>query len=135
MPSVRGAIIELLRADAELVAMLPDDEHIYHRTAPQDSQPPFIIISKQDGRPTYTFGDHHNGSLWTVKGICRGMDSTPADDLDERIRAVLQDAELDLDGRTTLWFRFEEDVDFGELEEGAIIHHVGAMYRLIDQPD
>jgi hypothetical protein len=132
--SVRGAIIEILRADSELVDMLPDDEHIYHRTAPQDADAPFVILHKQAGTPEYSFADYHDSEIYTVKGVDRGGDSLTADALDERIRTLLHDAELDIEGYGTLYCRRESDVDYGEVEEGAIIHHVGAQYRILKQP-
>lgn len=131
--TVRAAIVKVLRDNAALIALLPDDEHVYHRSAPQDADYPFVILSKQSGSPEYTFADWHDNELWTVKGVARAGSAVEADDLDKAIKAALQDAELEIDGQATLLCRRDEDVNYGEIEEGTQVHHAGAMFRILHQ--
>jgi hypothetical protein len=137
VPSGGQTIEQLLQVGADIDGF-PAKEHIYHRSAPQDVEFPIITISLQSGITSYAFGDgpssRMNNETWTIKGICRGLDSDPADRLDVRCFELLQDYELPVTGLETMWFRREEDVNYGEREEGAIIHHVGAMYRLLTEP-
>jgi Protein of unknown function (DUF3168) len=141
--SVREAIFALLVNDAALVALLPDAEHIYHRSSPQDVDFPMVVLQKQSGITSYAFGTSESArfgnEIWTVKGVDRGLSSERAEELDAAIFVALQDKRLEdppasLAGITTMWFRREEDINYGEREEGAIIHHVGAMYRLLTEP-
>jgi len=146
--SVRLAIVKLIRDDIDADPEgfwgdieFPDNEHVYHRSAPQDVDFPMVIVARQAGAPMYSFGTgpscFFENDLWTIKGVDRGLSSEKAEFIDERLFTILQDQELDLSGmdppRETMWFRREEAVDYGEREEGAVIHHVGAMYRLFTE--
>lgn len=135
--NTRQAIYDRLANDAELVALLEAGggaDAIHYRVAPQDATYPAVIFFQQAGTPEYTFGDHHDDELWTVKAVDRRESPLRAEGINERLRAVLQDAPLDIEGQATLWFRREQDVDYGEGEPGAIVHHIGASYRLLKQP-
>ena len=132
--TVRHAIIEQLRLDAELLDLLATPQSIYYRVAPQTARFPLVVLFKQAGRPEYTFADHHDDELWTVKAVSREHTPEDAEAIDERLRAVLHDAPLDIEGYALLYCRREQDIDYGEIEEGAVIHHIGATYRIYKEP-
>ena len=135
---IRMAIFNVLIGDPELQGLCSAPDAIFHRTAPQDAVYPFVLLDKQSGMVDYTFGTGPSSmledQLWLVKGVDRDDSSAVAEALDERARALLQDAELVIEGYTPLWFRRESDLSYGEVEKGEMIHHVGALYRLYAQP-
>lgn len=134
-PTVRHAITSVLLADTELTDMLSEPEAVYHRVAEQSAVTPFVILQKQSGIPRYSLGGGPNNfyedELWTVKAVDIALTAEIAEAIDVRLRALLHDAPLDVEGTDTLWCRREQDVDYGEIEEGTIVHHVGAMYRVL----
>jgi len=138
--SVRTAIVEVLAADSGVVALLPTFQgfpSIFHYAAPQDAAMPFILVHQQSGIVEYSFGDgldHLDDEVWTVKAIDRNDTPENAEAIDRAVRAALHDAALDVAGYGTLWCRREGDVYLGEVEEGELIAHVGAMYRIIKEP-
>jgi hypothetical protein len=135
--NVRKAITEVLLADGPLSTLLnatAENPAIWHRTAPQDAPMPFVLLFKQAGTPSYTFGDLHEDEVWTVKAVDRETSADTVEAIDERLRALLADAPLAIDGNTVLWCRREEDVSLNDVEEGVIYHQEGAMYRIIREP-
>jgi len=129
--SVRDAIWETLTADATLVGYLGDDNGVYHRTAPQEATFPFVLFHKQAGHPEWTFGDHHNDELWTIKAVDNHASADVAEAIYAHIEDALHDAPLEVDGYGLIYCRREIDVDYGEHEEGIVIHHIGAQYRIM----
>ena len=91
----------------------------------------FSVNGRELPAGVYAITAEHSTML--IKGVSRGLGSDEADAIDERLQVILQDAALDIDGKDVLWFRREEDVDYGEREQGETVHHVGAMYRLLTQ--
>ena len=134
--TVRRAIVELLQADAPLMALLPSVESIYHQAAPQEDEEgrgafPFILIQKQGGTPDYSFGSLHEDEEWLVRAVDRDDSADVVDELALEIDRVLHDGALDVDDYDTLWFRRLRDFEMSEMEPGAVIHHKGANYSLI----
>jgi hypothetical protein len=135
--TVRHAIFETLLADAQFVALLSAPDAVYHRVAPQDARFPFVIVHKQAGIPVWAFSDGDDATdseLWTVKAVDRDSSANTTEALQGRIRTLLHDAPLEVDDYAVLFCRRERDVDYGEVEEGNVIHHLGDQYRVMKEP-
>jgi hypothetical protein len=135
MDGVRVAIRAQLTADATLTALLSTAGAIFHRVAPRDAVPPYVIFDRQAGTEKETFGgEAGEGQVWLVKGICRGLDAGPAEAIDARVKTTLNLAELVVDGKPVQSVRRESRVEFGEADGAEQFHHVGALYRVDVQP-
>ena len=109
---------------------------IYYGVAPQAASFPFVVFSKQDGRPTETFGDPSafENDIWMVRGTDRGTDRQAADTaeaIQARVAALLNDAAISISGSTVMYLRRQSDMDFAETDEGVQYHHAGSLYRLV----
>jgi hypothetical protein len=135
---VRQALRDRLAADSDLLGLLATPESIYHRQAPQDAETPYVIFARQDGRRDLTFGSHIQWDKWLVKAVTRTekgyQAQARAEEIDARIEALLDQAKLNIEGRSHLYLRRESDVDFPEPDGTASYRHVGGIYGLATEP-
>jgi hypothetical protein len=134
MNPVRAALYSRLSGDATLTGLLSAQAAIYHQIAPQDAAYPLIVFQRQDGRPDWTFGDHMQRDLWTVRAIDRATSASDAEAIADRIDVLLNDAPLVVNGRALLYLRRESDVDFSEQDGADTLRHVGGVYRVVTDP-
>lgn len=136
--TLRAAIYQRLHDDSELRGLLGQPDGIYHRTAPVKTKVPYIIIHKQTGNPSWTFGgrrvDHLQQERWLVKAVCSGGTASPAEAVADRVDELLHDASLALDDALVLACLRVSDVDYGETSGPDRYHHVGAVYRIDTDP-
>jgi hypothetical protein len=106
---------------------------IYHQLAPSNAPHPFVIFQKQAGNPTETFGDPDalETDVWLVKAVDKNTSADPAEAIQARLIALLNDAVLSISGHDLKYLRRESDVEFPELEDGVRYVHAGALFRLI----
>lgn len=131
---VRKALYDKLVATTGLTGQLSSPTAIYHRRAPVDADPPFVIFHRQSGRSRWTFRTSWRDELWLIKGVCRGRSATDAEEIDAAIEAALNDAVLAVTGYTHLLLRRTNAVDYGEDDGAETFHHCGGLYRLAVQP-
>lgn len=141
--AVQRALYGKLAADTTLNALLHSPpqgyaKSIYDREAPEAALFPYVIIDKQSGTPTDTMGKAGaiERDVWQVKGVDRNpADSTPVLRISDRIKDLLNDAELSIQGADHLLLRRLRDIDYpDETVQGTIYRHCGALFRLIHAP-
>jgi hypothetical protein len=137
---VRRAIYGKLAGDTTLTNLLGTpatgfSKSIYHAEAPAGAGFPFIILNKQSGIPTDTFGtpSAFEDDIWLVKGIDRSTTADTAEAIAARVKALLNDATLTISGATHLYLRRQSDVEYLETAEGVRYAHSGSLYRLVYQ--
>lgn len=135
MPSpspTRKALYELLSGDSDLSSIATGG--VYHRVAPENTEPPYVIFHRQAGTEVWSMTDAFKNELWLVKGVSRGGSASLAEDIDIRCEELLNDAALSISDSTLLYLRRESTVDYGQADSGEMIHHVGGLYRCFRQP-
>lgn len=136
--ATRRAIYGKLAGDSTLNALLGApatgySKAIYDGNAPQGASFAYVILNRQDGRPTYAFTTvpAYEQDIWLVKAIDRGPTADNAEAIAARLNALLTDGVLSISGATQLYLRRESDVDYQEVENAVKVHHVGSLYRLL----
>lgn len=125
MNPVRVALANALKEDAGLKKLATG---VHHRKAPKGSVLPYVVFHKASGVPTWSFGGPPiDRDVWLVKGVGTRDD---AEAIDERCKAVLNGASLDIEGKAHQDLRHISDVDYDEEIKGERIDHVGAEYKL-----
>lgn len=133
MDPVRVAIRSHLAADATLKGLLSAGDAIYHAFAPETSEYPYAIFNRMSGTPVWamTSTPALRSELWLVKGVTRGNQADAAEAIDSRCDELLNDAPLEITGRTLLYIRRESDMPaYNEVDSGEAIFHVGGLYRV-----
>jgi hypothetical protein len=132
----RRALYGKLSGDSTLNALLATppagwSKSIYYQVAPEGATTPFVILSKQSGTPTESFGDPSalENDIWLIKAVDSGsVDNAEA--VQARIATLLNDATLSISGATLLYLRRQSDVDYSEVANGVVYRHAGSLYRL-----
>jgi hypothetical protein len=135
---VRRALYGKLSGDTTLNGLLAAPatgyaKAIYHQQAPSNAPHPFVIFQKQAGNPTETFGDPSalETDVWLVKAIDKNTSADPAEAIQARVIALLNDATLSISGHDLKYLRRESDVEYPEVSDGVQYKHAGALFRLI----
>lgn len=136
--AVRRALYGKLSGDTTLNSYLGTppagkSKNIWHQTAGEGAEFPYVIFNKQSGTPAYTFKTGHaflDNEVWLVKGVDHNMDSDPVDNIASRLDALLTDGTISISGAVHLYLRRESDVEYAETADGELIRHAGALYRL-----
>ncbi len=132
---IRAALVGRLLATGSVTSKLGAANNVFHRVAPANAVPPYIVLHRQAGTDEWAFaGAALEHDLWTVKAICRGTASTAADEIAAAITAALNDAPITVTGYALLQLRRVSKVDYGERSDGEQWHHVGAIFKLDAQP-
>lgn len=127
---VATAIYARLSGDSDLQALLAEPDAIYHEQAPQGSKAPYVVFQLLSGVEQWTFGEGNERAIWLVKGICRGEDPTPAEEIDERCKALLHRQKIPVpEGRPITVLR-ESRVAYPEPGDGELVRHRGAKYLI-----
>lgn len=136
--ATRRAIYGKLAGDSTLNALLGApaanySKAIYDGNAPAGASFPFVILNRQDGRPTYAMATvpAFETDIWMVKGVDRSDSADTAEAIAARLNTLLTDGVLSISGASLLYLRRESDVDFQEVEDGRKYQHVGSLYRLL----
>lgn len=132
---IRVALVQRLLATPAVTSLLGVSNGVFHRVAPRNAPPPYVVLHRQAGTDSWTFnGAPLERDLWTIKAICRGSESEQADAIAAAVTVALNDAPLAIDGYALLYLRRESKIDYGEVSDGEQFHHVGALYRLDADP-
>jgi hypothetical protein len=136
--ATRRAIYGKLAGDGTLNALLGTpatgyNKSIYHGSAPTGAQYPFVLMNKQDGRPTEAMGDPSalEQDIWLVKAVDRDDTADRSEAISERVKALLNDASLSISGASLLYLRRQSDVEYEEDTDGVVFQHAGSLYRLV----
>jgi hypothetical protein len=133
MNAVKRGIRAKLAGDTGLTTALGGTA-IYEALAPQGTDPPYVIYNKQSGAPKYTLGGSaFENQTYMVKVVTEAASMASAGSIHERVNGALTDGALTLTGRTQLYLRRENDVEYVETTDGKRFNHSGALYRVITQ--
>ena len=132
MNAVKAALFNALKTDSTITTALGGTA-IYADLAPQETNPPYVLISKQASTPRYTFADQYEDQVYLVKCVAEGSSMRFAGSVAERIDTVLTDGALTVTGRSQMYLRREADVEFPEVTDGKRFNHSGATYRVQTQ--
>lgn len=129
--AVKAALWSKLANDGTLNAMLAGSQYVFDGMAPQETARPYIIFQIVSGVPSHSFsGRVYDNDLILVKGLTDGFSTVAAGQIAERIDTLLDDGTLSISGRTLLYMRRDDDVEYAETTgEGVRINHSGAQYR------
>jgi hypothetical protein len=137
--AVRRAIYGKLAGDTTLTNLLGTpptgvSKSIYHENAAQGARFPYVIFFKASGVPRYAIGAlAMDNETWTIKGVDKSGSADTADGIATRLDALLTDGTISISGKTQLYLRREDDVEYEEVIDGVRYKHSGARYRLVYQ--
>jgi hypothetical protein len=128
---IKAALYAKLTGDATLSGLLSAGDAVYDGIAPIESNFPYVIVQKMDGRPQYTFSQRaFDTHVFLVKGVTKGATARRAGEIAARIDALLTDGALTISGGSLLYCRREQDVDYPDHDGGDVFRHCGATYKL-----
>lgn len=128
--AVREAIKSKLATDGTLAGLAT--EGIFSDLAPSNTDTPYVIFSKQDGRYQHVFeGTSLNPQLYLVKGVSRKKATAEA--IDARCRQLLHRGTLNITGYELKSILIVSDVEYTETPENERFDHVGAIYRIVTE--
>lgn len=131
MLEIRKALVALLEADAELMALAPGG--VWFGTADEGTPFPYVLVDKSSGTHKFAFqGNPLDWDMWIVKGVGVVED---AEKIDKRCRKLLTDAELLPEGTAVKYLRPESDINYPEVVDGERYQHVGANYRITSEEE
>ncbi len=129
MRALDAAIRTRLSGDATLVALATGGIHRF--VIPDATANPAVVFGQQSGVPEYTHTREAVKSLlYLVKGVSKSLSPDIAAQIDARCRTLLQDVALTVAGYTTIYCRYDSDIEFIEEINGVVWQHVGALYRV-----
>ena len=132
---IRAAIVARLNGTPAVASRLAAVNNVFHRVAPANAVPPYIVLHRQAGTDDWTFdGPALEHDLWTVKAVGRGPQSNQADEISAAITVALNDAPITVTGYALLQLRRVSKVDYGEKSDGEQWHHVGGLFRVDVDP-
>lgn len=138
---IRRAIYGRLSGDTTLTGLLASppvgySKSIFYQQAPENAAYPFIVLSKQSGVPTDTFtqAGAFETDVWLVKAIDHAESADVAEQIQDRLRTLLNDAPLSISGQGLMALRRQSDVDYSEVADGERYIHAGSLFRVIFQP-
>lgn len=133
-------MIESLRVDQWLFQILSNDsilrnfvnDRIYGYLAPQKSDLPFIIFSKQSGVDIRGVGPSRIMSdlLYQVKVVDYGRSPQKSKNIGDRLDVLLQGASGTLNDGTILMCVREQIIEYIEFVDGIPLHHLGGLWRI-----
>ncbi len=140
--AIRRAIYGKLAGDTTLTAMLATppsgySQSIFHQVAPKGAGHPYVIFQQQSETPVHAMkggASVFSSELWLLKAVDHSGSSDAADEIDGRIKALLNDGALSISGASLMYLRRESGVEYPEVIDGEIYRHRGALYRVISQP-
>src|SRR5690606_3493511 len=126
---VNKAIRNALRFDAQLLSL--GSTGVFDSSAPESQDLPVVVFTKVGGDHSYTLG----GPAWQthtfdIKGISQTTKDL-AEQLDNRIAAILNLTKPTLDNGTVLDFRRVADISYVERNSGTTYYHVGGTYEVM----
>lgn len=103
----------------------------YNGIAPQTANTPYVVFSQQSGIGEWTFEDRsHKSTLYLVKAVGQGHSKAAPSAMSDRFDTLLNDKPLTLTGWRCDRIRREQDIEYAEVNQGVIYHHIGGLYRI-----
>jgi hypothetical protein len=125
---VRVALAEILEEDKTLMGLV---KGVFFKERDKDVGFPIVIFHKSSGVPTWAFdGPPMDRDVWLVKGVGPRIQ---AEGIDKRVKEVLRNATLHIEGKAHQDIRQMSDVDFDEIVDGERVDHVGAEFRIYSE--
>lgn len=141
--AVRKALYNKLSGDGTLNGYLGGTANGYYRAiyfeqAPQGAGFPCVIFSRSSGVPVFqTFGTtapafETDTEVWMFKAVDQSTMAGTAELISARMTELLHGAPPTITaGSAILYVRRESDIQYSEVTDGSIYHHVGSLYRVI----
>jgi len=111
---------------------------VFHRQAPENAAPPYVVFGKQSRVPERVIGGGAvawEDALYLVKAVVESPSALLAGSIAARIDQTLDQAALTVTDHTHLACHRDSDVDYVENATGGqVIQHRGALYRIQVQP-
>lgn len=125
---IKQAIVKQLRSSSPLVAALTGG--IHWRVAPRKVSYPFAVVSRVAAPYKRDWDQVEIHSLWDV--FIYAENSVDAENIDTLVSMALNEAELTVDGQTTLLCQRSADLPGGEDDdaEGERIYQIGGSYTI-----
>jgi hypothetical protein len=138
MKALERGLYSKLTGDGTLMALTATATSVYPDVAPQDAALPFIIFSPS-GQSTdeYVLGARAFETLdYLVKAVAAGFDPEAANDISERIDALLTNGTVTVAGYTVGMVHRLGRVSYPERgDAGDFFQHRGAVYRFMVDPN
>ncbi len=139
MNQLETAIYTKLAATSNLTTLLNSGTaSVFHRQAPENANPPYVIFGKQSRTPARLIGGGAvawDDALYLVKAVVESPSALLAGSIAARIDQTLDRASLTVTDHTHLACHRDSDVDYVENAPGGqVIQHRGALYRIQVQP-
>ncbi len=123
---IARAIVQILRADAALKAALTGG--IHEGIAPIGSKFPWLTYAMHYGPSVSAWGSTMLTPGWDIFVFSR--DQVEARNLDQLVVDILQDAELSVEGQSTLLCRRVLDMSSADIDdEGQKVYQVGGVFE------
>jgi len=123
-----------LTGDSALTDMLATATSVWKDGQVDEEAPfPYVVFSSPALTDTYVLGNGYGYAdhMYTIKGVAQGYDSaSKAQDIGERIFALINLQTFTLSEGTMLLLRRETGVDFPMTEDNEVYHHNGGVYRI-----
>lgn len=133
---VDAALVAKLLADATLKAMVPDG--IYVDVASKNATR-FVVISQLAHDDNYMFGgEAYERFEYSVKAVDKNLSGINADNAAARIRTLLQDVTLTINGYTSMVVQRLERIAYREADaDNADLRwqHRGGRYEILASPN
>lgn len=137
---VRRGLYGKLAGDTTLTNLLATppagfSKSIFYQAAPESAPFPYVILNKQAGVPTdvFTKAGAFETDVWLAKGVDRSASADVVEQIQARLKTLLNDAALSISGYGLMMLRRQSDVDYLEVVDGETYRHAGSLFRLMYQ--
>lgn len=130
---VAAALYAKLTGDSDLTKLLATSTSVYADQAPQGAGYPFVVFNQQSGPKIFSHvGLAFDNPLYLIKGVDKSdtASTVKANQIADRLEALLTDATLTITGRTLAYLRPEQAISYAETVEGRPVFHRGLLFRL-----
>ena len=129
--AVKTGLYSKLTGDSTLTALLSASTAVYDSTAPEGTDPPYVVFQKLDGQARHTMSGHaFTDSTFLVKAITDEPSKLIAGSIAERVDTLLADGSLTLSTGSQMVMRRQQDIEYDERVDGRVLRHVGATYLI-----
>lgn len=101
--------------------------NIYYALAPQNTQPPYVVIKRVTSNDEYTFTSQGIDTQYSIKAISNRNYPLEATALYESIHTILQNANLTISGYNLIRCERSSEFDYQDNEQ---YWHVGGIYNI-----
>lgn len=104
---------------------------VYVGLAPQGTTAPYVVFQFISGVDEHTFAGRSINALYQVQAISRSRWPKEAEDIDTVTDGLMEDATLSVANYSQVLCRRISVVAYTEEDQGAIVQHVGGLYRIM----